>query len=80
MRFLLKAPDISYAGNQKLLKPLADSIIGDPQKVGFQLIRYTDLGPSKECQSRREPSTACRIVGKPGAIVGPTPEALYQLD
>jgi len=51
MRFLLKAPDISYAGNQKLLKPLADSIIGDPQKVGFQLIRYTDLGPSKECQS-----------------------------
>jgi hypothetical protein len=38
MRFPVEAPDISYTSDQKLLKPLADPIIGNAQNVGFQLV------------------------------------------
>ena len=51
MRFPIQAPDISYTGEQNLLQPLADPIIGDVQKVGFHLLRYANLISSKECQS-----------------------------
>ena len=80
MRFPVKAPAISHTSNQKLLKPMADPIIGDAQKVGFQLVGYANLISSKECQSRREPTPACRLVGKLVAVVGPTPKTFYQLN
>jgi hypothetical protein len=38
-------------GDQKLVKPMANPITGNAQKVGFQLIRYANLISSKECQS-----------------------------
>jgi len=50
MRFPAEAPDVSYARNQKLLKPTADPIIGDARKVGFELVRDASLNPSKERQ------------------------------
>jgi len=44
----LKAPNISYTGDQKFLKPMADPIIGNTLKVVFKLIRYANLISSKK--------------------------------
>jgi len=39
----LKAPDVSYTGDQQFLKPMADPIIGNTLKAAFQLVRYANL-------------------------------------
>jgi hypothetical protein len=51
MRSSVEVPDISHTGDQKLVKPMANPVIGNAQKVGFQLIRYANLISSEEYQS-----------------------------